>query len=1286
MRNSARWLSSISAVLTVCLIAASSASAAYEQVGTFAGTPGALHPNSLQPGHYGESWPEEVQLGGAAGGMAVNYTGAGGVPPGTVYSVGHYFFESYPRVVRFVPDPEPEPEAGKPTLDFSEAWSVDKHSIPIERCGPGGDPLQPHCRSNPGATVSSSGIAVDQATGDVYVNLTDPGAGEDAVSVYSADGSELITEFGESAGPPGQTIAQSPTKVHELGTRSLTVDDLGNVYLYDEDGAFNPEGPQHRLMKFEPQAPGDYQHYVYSGQSHDVSSAAGTTRRPTEPVADAAGHVYVAGHEYIEEFDPARSNEVPVCEFAEPKAGIKGITVNPLSGEVFFYDYHDLKIHQLAACNAEGKFVESGAFRFAPPRDETSALQAMAIDPTRQFGPGRPAGILYAASPGGSGGLSEASGELVESALGYVFAPSTELAPLVESESVSRVTATTAGLGAQINPKGSETRYAFQYLSDLEYQENDPSDRFAGAQEVPVGGGRLGSGQAALSARAALSGLTPDVTYHYRAIATSHCAAADAEKVCEARGADQTFRTFPMQAPGLPDGRAYELVSPSDKNGGEVIPAYPNRSSCGKAGIAEIELLCKPGFRSVAFPLQSSPDGEAIVFKGQAFSFSGGSAYENEYLSRRSESGWQTTTLSPPLQELRNGYKAFDTSLSEGLLTQQRPTLSPAAPDGYQNAYRQPTAAPGILQALLEARPPSRGPDEFELRYAGASADLSRVFFESNDALTGATPFAPAAVDGGPNHANLYEWADGQLRLVNVAPGNGETAANAAFGSRASGSGRQVLSNAISADGARVFWEDESGQVYLREDAERTKAIATEGTPDHASFLAAAVDGSRVLLASGHLHELDGAGSMTDLSQGKGGFEGLMGQSDDLSQLYFVMGPSDGGGDLTVGSATVTGVQTTTGTFNVGQAVEGAGVPAGATITAVGSETLQISAPATASGNDVTLTSQALLTGGEENGQGEKAQVGGFNLYAWNEGTTTYVTTLPAAGKVAPQDDTEAADWEAASPFRSAEASPDGRWLTFLSQASLTGYDNTGPCKLISSGTHTYAPGPCLEVYLYDAATGGLFCASCNPSGQQPLGRSFLPSIEDGGLLPQPRYLADSGRLYFDSRDSLSPFDTNTGAEDVYQYEPDGVGSCSREGGCVDLISAGHEAGDSNFLAMDPAGKNVFFTTRDQLTLKDQDELFDLYDAREGGGIAAETETNGGGCQGESCQAPISQPNDPTPSSSSFEGAGNITGSKAGHCPKGKVARKGRCVKKHKPKKHKKGHPSRANHGHGGAK
>jgi hypothetical protein len=732
--------------------------------------------------------------------------------------------------------------------------------------------------------------------------------------------------------------------------------------------------------------------------------------------------------------------------------------------------------------------------------------------------------------------------------------------------------------------------------------ENDGGSGFAGAIEAPPGGADLGSGQEALSATASLTGLTPDTGYRYRAIATSHCSAADEAKVCEGIGPTQAFHTAAAEAPALPDGRAWELVSPAQKNGGEVFPAQPFLASCGPE--------CKPGLVAERYPMQSSPDGEAVVYEGFPFSPSEGAVRFNEYLSRRTASGWQTTILSPKLggSGSEQGYKAFDPALTKGLLYQGRPTLSPEAPAEFANLYSQGSVDPSSLSALLTTElhsRPASGSEKFTITYAGASADLSRVFFEANDALTEETPFAPEAIDGGPSKNNLYEWSEGRLRLVNVAPGNAATVPGAAFGSgfKLSFTSQPIanFSHAISADGSRVFWSSESGQVYVRENGETTREIA-----DHTGkFLTASADGSKLLLDDGNLFDLE-TEALTDLTQGQGGFLGIAGQSEDLSSIYFV--------------------------------------------------------------------DTEVLTGEEENERGDVAGAGQDNLYAWQNGESRFAATLVFSDH---ESLGGGGDWAASPSQRSAEASPDGRWLAFLSKGKPTGYDNVGACQYSPTQLKYVPSAPCPEAYLYDSVSGRLTCVSCNPSNERSQGQTMLGQITGAqGSLPQPRYLSDSGRLLFDSANSLSPFDTNNGVEDVYEFEPQGVGSCTRAAGCVSLISAGHEPVDSNFLTMDPSGKSVFFTTRDQLVLKDKDELIDLYVAREGGGIPSETETSRGECQGEACQPQVSAPNDPTPASSNFEGAGNVDEQKASKKHKKKHAKK-----KHKAKKHK-----RAGANRGGAK
>ena len=91
------------------------------------------------------------------------------------------------------------------------------------------------------------------------------------------------------------------------------------------------------------------------------------------------------------------------------------------------------------------------------------------------------------------------------------------------------------------------------------------------------------------------------------------------------------------------------------------------------------------------------------------------------------------------------------------------------------------------------------------------------------------------------------------------------------------------------------------------------------------------------------------------------------------------------------------------------------------------------------------------------------------NLYVSHDGVTSLVAGLSAR---------DFPDWEAGTFHDrlgqlTARVSPNGRFLAFMSQRSLTGYDN-----------HDAVSGaPDEEVFLFDAASGRVVCASCNPTG-----------------------------------------------------------------------------------------------------------------------------------------------------------------------------------------------------------
>ena len=422
------------------------------------------------------------------------------------------------------------------------------------------------------------------------------------------------------------------------------------------------------------------------------------------------------------------------------------------------------------------------------------------------------------------------------------------------------------------------------------------------------------------------------------------------------------------------------------------------------------------------------------------------------------------------------------------------------------------------------------------------------MIFEANDALTGETeaPQAPAAVDGGPAKNDLYEWAAGRLRLVNVLP-NGRTEPGAVFGSgglSATEAHDPNFSHAISADGSRIFWTGADGHVYVREHAETTVMVPDGGG---GLFLTASTDGSKVLLSDGRIYTVGETQQETvpasDLTEGNGGFQGILGASDDLSSIYFV-------------------------------------------------DTARLGGEGTA---------------------------GADNLYLWREGSTVLVATLEGVDN---RNDfygngVDTGDWVFSPSDRTAQVTPDGEFLAFMKGE---------------------------EVYEYDASTNDLVCASCNPTGERPLGPSALSLIRPGsGFMPQPSNLLADGRLFFDSYDSLSPYDTNNGYEDVYEYELDGQGSCTRPAGCVFLISGGNEDVESSFVNATPSGDDVFFTTSSRLLPEDQDDLVDLYDARVGGGFPPQPSPQQCATS-EACKGPaLPPPALETMLSTTFAGIGNLT-------------------------------------------
>jgi hypothetical protein len=315
-----------------------------------------------------------------------------------------------------------------------------------------------------------------------------------------------------------------------------------------------------------------------------------------------------------------------------------------------------------------------------------------------------------------------------------------------------------------------------------------------------------------------------------------------------------------------------------------------------------------------------------------------------------------------------------------------------------------------------------------------------------------------------------------------------------------------------------------------------------------------------------------------------------------------------------------------------------------------------------ADGSSAYFVSTAVLTT-QRNPNNAKAKSGQPNLYFSREGAISFVGTLTARDVVGEPGPTETIDglglWVSAmeppTPGRlgldPSRSTPDGNALLFESRAPLAGYQPEGHA----------------EIYRYDLAAEELQCISCNPTGLAAQGSASLFSERRGGLslFYSQAWLAnlrpDGRRAFFQSTEALVPGDTD-GLQDVYEWEAEGVGSCSRPGGCVYLISSGHSSRDEYLWAVSESGDDVFFLSSNVLLPSDADETPSIYDARVGGGFPEPAEAE---CQGEGCRPQLTAPPALPPARTPVQGRGDNFHRR---CPKGtkKVRRhaKVRCVRK----------------------
>lgn len=317
---------------------------------------------------------------------------------------------------------------------------------------------------------------------------------------------------------------------------------------------------------------------------------------------------------------------------------------------------------------------------------------------------------------------------------------------------------------------------------------------------------------------------------------------------------------LPASGMALPPGYGYEKVSP------------------GAAAKGDADVQIQYG------AVHSAADGTRVTYEMQVASDTDeGSFYPSQALATLTGSGWSVRGVTPPVDpdlggavfDNRIGYQRFSDDLSSGALVQGDPGLVPGAAtgDGIRNIYRRDLAGGDGYQLVT---PPPAGRlglrDSFGqslFQYAPIvidnTPDLRQIVFETSFiALT------PDAAEGF-GVSNVYEWADGTVKLVSVlddgrpSPTGAVAGAGGYAGLGPDYASQQPGGRVMSDDGRRIFFtvprsffgSARTGDVYVRIDGSTTRLVSRSqrdvADPDGrqpAFFASASDDGRYAFVAS----------------------------------------------------------------------------------------------------------------------------------------------------------------------------------------------------------------------------------------------------------------------------------------------------------------------------------------------------------------------------------------------------------------------------------------------------
>jgi hypothetical protein len=917
------------------------------------------------------------------------------------------------------------------------------------------------------------------------------------------------------------------------------------------------------------------------------------------------------------------------------------VSVEATTGEAEEVHAHSAVLH--GSVNPEGAELESCRFEYG--ETESYGSSAKCAESPSDIGSGNSSVPVHAEITGLDGGktyhfrLHAVNGTVGVYGDDKPF--TTSATAQVGEVSATEVTGSSALLSAHVNPGGAEgAHYHFEY-GPCKTAGECPASPYTMNVPVPDATIAAGAGNVAVSQR--IEGLAAGTTYHFRIVVEDANGLATPQRegtfVFEPAPPACGTSRLALDA-ALVDCRAYELVTPPDKNGALIDNGV----------FLNPPVLARDGSRVLSNSVQCFHAPPSCVgirqTEGATYSFG------------RTATGWATESLAAPADR---GSTMLTENADTGSVLYALAGTSAAPEEFYARE------ADGTLESIGPvAEPPISGVAEVYAGVLDVTGDLSRVVYQG-----GLGRLWPS-LEGKAVGAATYEYTGrgrSQPVLVGVTGTAGSTSLISACGTELGGGGASHSRyNSLAADGRTVWFtaaacsgggtgvnvgvKVPAAELYERVEQEHAmETVLASGpapapecdaacqaqSPGDAAYQGASSDGSRVFFTStqqltdsagedrhaGDTSKREGCVFTASTASGCNLYEFVCpNHCENISEKRLV--------DVSAGDSS-----------GLGPRVQGV-----------------IAIPPT--GSDVYFIARGVLTERANKG-GQEPVPGGENLYVYREGHLSFIATLASS---------DSPEWLEHGGIGVANVTSDGRVLVFTSHRGLTPDATSGE-------------GPA-QVYRYDAETEQLARVSVgvqgfNDNGNAPVADARIVKAQedfiagDGPGRSDPSVSENGSYVFFESPTGLTPGALNdqhvTGnpavlAENVYEWAADGSqlsGSavpCAQPGGCVSLISDGRDLNEGSgahentsaveLLGTDETGSNVFFWTADQLVGQDTDSQLDLYDARVNGGFAEPAappecepgETLAGGA----CRAAGSTPPAPaTLASAVFAGAGNLT-------------------------------------------